>query len=188
MRWRPMRPDDLAAVEEMAGMIHESHPEDAAVFAERLALHPAGCLILESVRESVGEPAGEPGVIGDAETSAMSATGVTAAGYALTHPWLYGMPPALDTMLGAIPAGADCYHIHDIALLQTARGSGAASAAVRAVLDHARTIGLARATLVAVNDTLPFWQRHGFQIDESPALAAKLATYAGAARHMSRIL
>jgi len=162
MLWRPMQPADLALVEEMADVIHEDHPEDPAVFAERQQLSPGGCLILEVD----GKP----------------------MGYALTHPWKYGNPPALDVMLGEIPADADCYHIHDVALLQTARGTGAAKAGVEAVIAHAKELGFRQMTLVAVNDTVPFWSRFGFQIDESPALAAKLATYAGQARHMSMMI
>lgn len=162
MHWREMTAEDVARVEAMADVIHEDHPEDPAVFAERQRLHPGGCLLLELD----GKP----------------------AGYALTHPWIYGQPPALDVMLEAIPADADCYHIHDVALLATARGSGAASAGVKAIIDHARSLGFERMTLVAVNDTVPFWSRFGFTIDENPALAAKLATYAGHARHMSLAL
>jgi hypothetical protein len=42
--------------------------------------------------------------------------------------------------------------------------------------------------LVAVNDAAPFWQRRGFSVVESPAMAAKLQTYGPDARYMLRRL
>ncbi|NEW95116.1 GNAT family N-acetyltransferase, partial [Rhodopseudomonas sp. BR0M22] len=43
--WRGMTPADLPAVDAIAAVVHAAYPEDAAVFAERLALHPDGCLV-----------------------------------------------------------------------------------------------------------------------------------------------
>ena len=96
---------DLPAVNAIAAQVHVAYPEDAAVFAERLTLHPAGCCVLDG------------------------GTGV--AGYVISHPWRIAEPPALDTLLGALPAPASTYYIHDIALLPAARRGGAAS-------DHSR--------------------------------------------------
>lgn len=70
-----MRDADLPLVVALAGALHPHHPESPAVFAERLALAPAGCWML-------GE-----------------------AGYALAHPWTGLAPPPLDQLLGAVPAG-----------------------------------------------------------------------------------
>jgi GNAT superfamily N-acetyltransferase len=45
--WRPMVLADLAAAERVAEVVHADYPERPEVFAERLALFPAGCLIME---------------------------------------------------------------------------------------------------------------------------------------------
>jgi len=45
-------------------------------------------------------------------------------GYAVSHPIRRGQPLALDTLLGAIPADADAYYIHDVVVLQEMRGRG----------------------------------------------------------------
>lgn len=104
-RWRAMAAADLAAAERIAARVHPDYPEDAAVFAERLSLFPEGCLVLVS-------PSGELG------------------GYVIAHPWRLGQPPALNSLLGALPAAADTLYIHDIALLPERRGGGAAGRAL----------------------------------------------------------
>ena len=160
--WRAMRVDDLPAVEAIAAQVHPAFPEDGAVFAERHRLAPDGVHLLEI--------AGEP------------------AGYFITHPWRYGKLPALNALLGAIPPDADTWYLHDLALLPAARGTGAAGAIVTHVLDHARQKGFSTASLVAVNGSIPFWQRQGFEVTEAPKLSQKLATYEDAARFMVHTL
>ena len=61
-----------------------------------------------------------------------------AAGYALAHPFRFGALPALDALLHALPAGADCLYLHDIAILADARGGGAARALVDILVNVAR--------------------------------------------------
>lgn len=153
---------DLPAVMAVAAVVHPGYPESEAVFAERLALHPAGCLVLES-----GEGVG---------------------GYVLSHPWQLGQALTLDSLLGALPKQADAYYIHDLALLPGARGGGAASTCVDQLSSHARASGLARMALVAVGDSAGFWRRHGFHEAHDEALARKLASYDDAARYMVRDL
>jgi ribosomal protein S18 acetylase RimI-like enzyme len=160
--WRPMLAADLPAVIAVAAQVHPGYPEGEAVFAERLALHSAGCLVL----------AGGEGL----------------AGYVLSHPWRLGQVPALDSLLGALPDPVDAYYIHDLALLPPARGSGAASACVARLADHAHGRGLARMALVAVGASAGFWRRHGFREAHDEALARKLASYDDAARYMVRHL
>lgn len=153
---------DLSSVMAAAAEVHPDYPEGEAVFAERLALHPSGCLVLAG-----GEGLG---------------------GYVLSHPWLLDQVPALDSLLGALPANADAYYIHDLALLPTARGGGAASACVDRLAAHARASGFARMALVAVGNSAGFWRRHGFHEAHDEALARKLASYDDAARYMVRDL
>ena len=159
--WRPMRDTDLPQVNAVAAAVHPDYPEDAAVFAERLRLYPQGCHVL-------ADAAG------------------TLEGYAISHPWSGDAPPALNTMLHALPAALTTFYIHDIALLPEARGHGAAAAIVEGLVAQARAAGFAQVALVAVNGTEAFWQRHGFSPAGGAALAAELASYGGGARFMTR--
>jgi len=168
---------DLPALLGIADIVHPTYPEDPAVFEERLALFPAGCLVLESqprlatLIEGAGHE-GEGGLIG----------------YILSHPWTYAAPPALNSRLGQIPTPPTTYYIHDIALMPEARGTGAANAVVTRLIALAETLGLPGLSLVAVNNSVAFWQRHGFVLTAVPALDAKLRSYDEAARFMVRAI
>ncbi|HEX4505004.1 MAG TPA: GNAT family N-acetyltransferase [Alphaproteobacteria bacterium] len=161
--WRPMAPADLPALLAVADIVHPSYPEDAAVFEERLALFPAGCLVLELPSTNL-------------------------IGYILSHPWTYAAPPALNSLLRALPMPPTTYYIHDIALLPEARGTGAANAVVAQLIELAQTLHLPNLSLVAVNNSVAFWQRHGFVLTAIPALDAKLRSYDEAARFMVRAI
>ncbi|WP_026304539.1 GNAT family N-acetyltransferase [Kaistia granuli] len=160
--WRPMRPDDLAAVETIADRVHEAYPEDPAVFAERLRLWPEGCLVYER-------------------------DGVPIA-YVLSHPGHAFAPPPLNSLLGALPEPPTTYYIHDLALLPETRGQGAGSAVVDLLLDSARRAGCPDVSLVAVNGSTGFWSRHGFRSVDVPELAEKLRSYDDDACYMIRPL
>jgi ribosomal protein S18 acetylase RimI-like enzyme len=158
--WRAMTTSDLASVSAVAAAVHPSHPEDIAVFAERLALYPAGCHVLVAPRDTLG-------------------------GYVVSHPWRDREPPALNTMLGALPAGPSTYYIHDIALMPEARRASAAREIVASLIGHARAAGFPTVSLIAVNDSQAFWERMGFRRIEDTRLTAKLASYGEAACFMA---
>lgn len=158
-RWRAMEAADLAAVERVAAHVHPDYPEDEAVFAERLSLCPEGCLVL-------ARP------LGDLE------------GYVVAHPWRLGQPPALNSLLGALPAAADTLYVHDIALLPACRGGGAAGRVLRRLEELARRRGLPSLSLVAVGGSPGFWLRQGFREQADEALRGKLRSYDDAARYM----
>lgn len=159
--WRRMTSADLSAVNAIAAVVHAAYPEDAAVFAERLALHPGGCFVLETA-DGLG-------------------------GYLISHPWHFKQPPALNALLGRIPQPASTYYLHDIALLPEARGSGAAAAVIKELVRHAAGIAN-NITLVALSGTVQFWQRQGFARLADPALDAKLKSYDADACYMQRRL
>jgi ribosomal protein S18 acetylase RimI-like enzyme len=159
-RWRPMTNADLATVGAIAAQVHIAYPEDAAIFAERLALHPAGCFVLD----------------GD----------TTPAGYVISHPWRAAEPPPLDTLIGSLPSPASTYYIHDVALLPHGRGHGAGAAMVALLLRHAVAVGADNVSLVAVNRSVLFWQSQGFEVIENQALAKKLTSYGADAVYMVR--
>ena len=158
--WRPMTVADLPTVVAIAKAVHLAHPERDAIPAERLALFPDGCLVAVA-----------DGIV---------------AGYAVAHPWRSGAVPALDTLLGAIPADADVLYLHDVALLAPARGAGAARAVVALLSAVAARHGLARMVLTAVEGTAGVWERLGFVATRRGHLPpATLASYGPGATSMT---
>lgn len=158
-RWRAMAAADLPALMAIAAVAHPDFPEAEAVFAERLRLFPAGCRVL--------------------------AGGGHLHGYVFSHPWHAGQPVPLDTLLGALPADATALYLHDLALLPSARGLGAAGAVVQELLALARGLGLASLSLVAVSHSSRFWRQQGFEPREGVA-SAQLRGYGGNAVFMVR--
>lgn len=159
--WRPMTAADLPEVSRIAAVVHPDYPESDAVFAERLALFPPGCRIL----------AGEGACLG----------------YAVLHPARLRQPPVLDTLLGALPADADCLYLHDVALLPEARGSGA-GARIAEVADRiAADEGLRTLALTATPPARAYWLARGFTpVEDDAALAAKLTAYGPGMTYMTR--
>ncbi|WP_230461476.1 GNAT family N-acetyltransferase [Sphingobium sp. CAP-1] len=131
-----MKPADLPAVKAISDAVHGAYTEAEAVYAERLALYPDGCRIFD-----------QDGAV---------------LGYLIAHPWRSDAPPALDTLLGAIPATADIHYLHDLALLPAARGSGAGASGSAAAIAQAQAAGYKRVMLMAVGGADSFWERQGF--------------------------
>lgn len=158
---------DLPGVLAAADCVHPAFPEDAVVFEERLRLYPVGCFAFSS--------------------------GDDILGYAVSHPWRAYDPPALNSRLGNLPPQPETYYVHDVALLPELRGTGAAALVVALLLARARKEELSSASLVAVNGSSGFWERHGFRNVASQkvvnaALARKLRGYDDAAAFMVRQL
>lgn len=160
--WRPMRANDLDRVAEIAAVGFPDHFEGRDCFENRLALHPHGCLVLQI------EAALE--------------------GYLVAYPWRANSAPALNTLIEAIPSDAGVLYLHDLALTPAVRGRGWSKPAVRTVVDLAVAGGWATIALVAVNDAVDFWRGHGFEVKQTPDMAAKLASYGSDARYMTRNL
>jgi ribosomal protein S18 acetylase RimI-like enzyme len=160
--WIAMTPGTLVAVHAIAGRVHPDYPEDQAVFQERRDLYPAGCFLLQNNEQAVG--------------------------YVLSHPWLFKQPPALNVLLGAIPPDADTYYIHDIALLPEARAAGVASIVVDRLIALATACAFSTMSLVAVNQSVRFWEKHRFEAATGEGMVQKLESYGGDARYMVREL
>ncbi len=196
MEWRNMRAADLARVERIAAEVHPGFPEGPEVLAERLALCPGGCLVLDAPGErGLGAPRGRaleaPGErgLGAPRGRALEAPGERGlegaggvVGYVISHPWAAGAAPKLDSLLGALPAAPGCWYWHDLALLPAARGQGAAAAAVQRVLALARGAALDQVALVAVGQSGGFWRRMGFR----PAVGPEVASYGAGAAYLVR--
>ncbi len=160
--WRTMTGYDLDAVARIANTVHPDFYESPEVLAERQRLYHHGAYLLE-VNERP-------------------------AGYVLSHPWRLGSLPALNTLLGQLPELSDTYYIHDLALMPVARRVGAASYITNALSKHARAQGFPTMSLVAVNGSQGFWERHEFEVVDIPELFPKLLSYASEARLMVRRL
>lgn len=161
-RWRPMRADDLVTVKALSDRVHAGLPERAEVLAEKFSLFPAGAFVLARADACVG--------------------------YALAHAWRLDSVPALDTLLGALPAEADCLYLHDVAILADARGHGAARVLVDQLVAVAQAHGLRMLALTSVYGTDVFWATCGFVERALPDMDAEFASYGGPARYMTRSL
>lgn len=158
--WASMRREDLPAIAAISDSVHGGYSEDVAIYAERLDLYPSGCFTL-SQRERI-------------------------AGYLISHPWHRDNPPALNMSLGSIPATADTYYLHDIALLPNARGGGAGRIAADLIIDLARKAGFRDVTLMAVNGADHFWASVGFAYVDDADPAAPPSGYGAGAYLMRR--
>lgn len=163
LSWRAMTAADLDAVADIAAIGFPDHFEGRDCFENRLALNPSGCFVLADAK---GE----------------------ARGYLVAYPWRTHAAPALNTLIEAIPADASVMYLHDLALHPDVRGGGWSREIVERLADQARDDGWPALALVAVNDAAPFWERRGFAVVDSPAMAAQLASYGPDARYMTRDL
>lgn len=161
-RWREMRIEDIADVSRMAAAVHPDFPEDDAVFTERLHLAPQGCFLLELDGQ--------------------------ACGYLFSHPWLAEDIPPLNTLLGRLPEKPGTWYLHDIALMPQARSRGETTPIIRHLFALAQAANLPSVSLVAVNNSQPFWTRLGFRDASSEKLKQKLLSYDGEARYMARLI
>ncbi len=112
---------------------------------------------------------------------------MTVDGYAVAHPALVGMPPALDELDYQWPQHADALHIHDVALLEHRRGGGLGHSVVSMLLAAGRAHGLRCSTLVAVGGKAGYWQRHGYSAHHA-AKSHVIAGYGAGATYMWRDL
>jgi len=108
-------------------------------------------------------------------------------GYLIALPWEFSNPPALNAQTCELPSSPSCLYLHDLAVTPEARKSGAGRTLVEAFLTRLKRSGLARASLVAVQDSAPYWERHGFRpVPAAEPLRAKLSTYGKGVQYMVR--
>jgi len=99
-------------------------------------------------------------------------------GYLISLPWEFSSPPALNAETCRLPLLPDCLYLHDLAVTPGARKFGTGRALVEAFLSRLRGLGLGRASLTAVQNSAPYWERYGFRaVPLSEPLKAKLSTY-----------
>jgi predicted N-acetyltransferase YhbS len=159
---RTMAQDDLPAVLAIQALCYtELTPESRESLRAKLCASPSTCLI--------------------------AWLGERAVGYVIALPWEFSSPPALDARTCRLPPSPDCLYLHDVAVRPDARSTGAGRALVEAALSGLAPLGLQRASLVAVQGSMPYWQRHGFRtVSASKALRDRLATYGSSVQYMER--
>jgi ribosomal protein S18 acetylase RimI-like enzyme len=107
--------------------------------------------------------------------------------YLFAMPWLSVAPPSLNANTCHLPFNPDCLYLHDLSVSPHLRGTGAGAALVRMFFELQQQAGLPSACLVAVQNSVPFWRRFGFEVTQGDAvLLEKLASYGADARFMQR--
>lgn len=145
---RPMRVRDLPHVLHIQYLSHGSgFEESAAVLERKLELAPAYCWVAEDSERLVA--------------------------YLFSHPWQGYLPPSLHQRLPALPATADVWFVHDLALDPAVHGRGVGSSLFRQARRQARAAGWRRSLLVAIQGADQFWLRQGYhRIESNAALLA----------------
>lgn len=161
-KWRPTTAIDLDAIEKIANVVHPDLSESREVFAEKLRLFPEGCFVL-------------------AKDGAV-------LGYAFVHPWLVNDIPKLNEFLLRVPSRPDCLLIHDVAVLQQARGKGASKALLEPIAKLAKEREIPNLMLVSVYNSHLHWARLGFEVVSNELIAGQLNSYGETARYMVRRL
>ena len=162
VKWRSTKPADMNAIQQIASVVHPELPESNDVFAEKLRLFPQGCFVLV-----------EGGVV---------------LGYAFVHPWRLNDVPNLNELLRCIPSQPDCILIHDVAILEPARGHGASKALLDLVANLARNLKIPHLALVSVYNSRMHWERLGFEVASNELVSTKLNSYDKTASYMVRAL
>jgi len=157
-KWRSATAIDLDAIEKIANVVHPVLTESREVLAGKLRLFPEGCFVL-------------------AEDGAVQ-------GYAFVHPWLVNDIPKLNEFLLSVPLKPDCLLIHDVAVLQRARGKGASKALLELVAKLAKEREIPTLVLVSVYNSHLHWARLGFEVVDNELIAGKLNSYGETARYM----
>jgi ribosomal protein S18 acetylase RimI-like enzyme len=157
---RVMRIHDLPSVLAIQAICYtQIEPESRLSFESKLAASPDSCFIAELDGRVVG--------------------------YLMALPWELAGPPALHLESCRLPPAPDCLYLHDLAVEPAARAAGTGRALVEAFFVHLRSTDLVCASLVAIQDSIAYWQRHGFSpVPPTIALRTKLASYGDNVHYM----
>lgn len=111
-----------------------------------------------------------------------------ALAYVVALPACLNTLPALDAAHITPSSRPQLLYLHDLAVAPAGRSLGLGRRLAERVEQSARALGLARIGLVAVQDSLAYWQRQGFaELAPLPeVLRAKLASFGPQARWMER--
>ena len=100
-------------------------------------------------------------------------------GYAFGVPLKAGTTLELQSPLAAVPADADTFYIHDVAVAARCRGEGVGRILASRLVELARARGFRQSELVSVQGSAPFWEKFGFRetrrFDYAGAPSVKMA-------------
>lgn len=144
----------------MGDGIYPTHlHERMDVLEEKFHLFPIGCIKL---------------VMGD-----------EIVGYGISHPWMFGKVPKLDSFLKELPPKPDCLYLHDCAILEKARGYDMGCKFVEEMEGLANKINVKYLTGTSVMGTYKLWCRYGFEI---VPITDNLETYGEDAKYIIKDL
>lgn len=87
------------------------------------------------------------------------------AAYCIAYPYPQNMVPDLNSVLKDGSSSKNIF-LHDLAVLPAYRGEGVATAMLSHLFAMAKSQGFSSVTLVAVQNSISFWKRFGFEIIE----------------------
>src|SRR5512139_1433088 len=159
---RMMAEADLPAVLEIqAACYTEVTPESKESLHAKLSASQSTCLIASLEGDTVG--------------------------YLISLPWDFSSPPVLNAETCRLPSSPDCLYLHDLAVTSSARKLGTGRALVEEFLIRFRGLDLGRASLIAVQNSAPYWERYGFRaVSLSEPLKTKLSSYGEGVAYMER--
>ena len=156
---RAMQQGDLSAVVAIQDSCYsEALFESPDLVAMRLGSHPNWCLVAQSD-------------LADGSQKVVA--------YLFSYPSMDGKVARLGSTFAQYSA-ADVLYLHDMAVRDEARGLGLAQRLLEHAQAQAQNHGLKRISLVAVQGSVTYWQRHGFNVkavnDKDALLALKSYT------------
>lgn len=103
-------------------------------------------------------------------------------GYMLCFPWKLGESPVNNEKFPAKLPLPNCFYVHDITLLEQARGFGIAQKMLEMAKDDGRKLGHRYLSLVSVEQSGDYWDKRGFMPykDLTPEKVAMLRKIYGA--------
>lgn len=163
---RKLTPNDVDSILEIQSFCYQNVIlESREVLLKKILLYPAGCYLYECYSANIG--------------------------YILSHPWRIAYPPVINQCIENIPNNADCYYIHDLAVLPKARSHGIASRLLQQTVNIAKESGFSKIALVSVENSAQFWESKGFievSLNDSPQLTDILKKYQTSAKYMFRTI
>lgn len=159
-----MEEGDLDTVIKIQGMCYsEVAPESRQSFLSKLVVSPETCVVAEDAGNVVG--------------------------YLVSVPIEFSEPPTLNAENVRVPPAPDCLYLHDLAITPTYRSRGVGRLLVDAFFEAAHRRNLPQVSLIAVQNSSPYWARYGFTaVSVSASLAEKIAGYGEKAVLMSSLL
>ncbi len=138
--------------------------EEADFFLNRIRLAPEFCWVVEN----------QQGV----------------QGYLISYPWAYLELPQLNLVVDRLPKYADCWFIHDCAIMPDCRGQGLAERLLHQAENVAVKAGLHFSGLIALSSAVAYWQNKGYDLVmlSDSVLIKKLSGYGAGACYMVKKL